>query len=237
MENITGVVQAICVGTPQAFLRPGTHSAILKTPVTTPVRVGVAGLDGDMQADQRLHGGPDKAVHIYPWEHYAQWQPFFRHPAARLTSHGAFGENLSTTGLTELTVCFGDIWSSGGVMLEVTQPRQPCWKVNDRFGMPDLAWQMQQRMKTGFYCRVLQPGVIVAGDSMTLVQRPYPEWSLQRLLALLYHHPLDQDELNSALSLPLVGRWRAMFERRLENAAVEDWSARLRGPRSHEHAL
>ncbi|MFQ6333480.1 MOSC domain-containing protein [Methylophilus sp. 3sh_L] len=237
MENIAGIVQAICVGKPQAFLRPGTHSAILKTAVTTPVRVGFNGLDGDAQADQRLHGGRDKAVHIYPWEHYAQWLPFFSHPSARLISHGAFGENLSTTGLTELTVCIGDIWSIGSVMLEVTQPRQPCWKVNDRFGVPDLAWQMQQHKKTGFYCRVLQAGVIAAGEPITLIQRPYPEWPLQRMLALLYHHPLDQDELNSALRLPLVTKWQAMFERRLETATVEDWRARLAGPKSYEHAV
>ncbi|MDF0378653.1 MOSC domain-containing protein [Methylophilus sp. YYY-1] len=237
MKKVIGVVQAVCMGTPRALLRPGTTSAILKTAVHVPVKVGFTGLQGDEQADRRLHGGLDKAVHIYPSEHYAQWQQYTRYPSANLMSHGALGENLSTTGLSELTICMGDRLSIGSVMLEVTQTRQPCWKVNDRSGIPDLAQQMQIYRKTGFYCRVLQPGVIAAGDVITLNERPYPDWSLHRILLLLYHSPLDQNELKSALNLPLVDRWRTMFEHRLETSSVESWSARLAGPQRYEPTL
>lgn len=195
------------------------------------------GLDGDEQADIRVHGGLDKAVHIYPFEHYAEWQSVFRTPNSKFMSPGSFGENLSTIGLTENNVCIGDVLSIGSVVLEVTQTRQPCWKLNAKFGIHELATQMQSTMRTGFYCRVLEPGKIASGHSIELTKRLHSEWTLSRILKLLYFNPLDIEELNGVLKLPLVPRWRAIFEKRLSTQTLEDWTPRLLGPTSNERTL
>lgn len=237
MESLIGVVHAVCIGTAQPFIRPGTYSAISKTAVRSEVTVHYEGLEGDAQADVKVHGGVDKAVHLYPFEHYSKWRDFFRGPYTQFMNPGSFGENLSTLGLTEGNVCIGDILSIGTVVLEVTQTRQPCWKVSEQFGTPDLANQMQQTMRTGFYCRVLQPGRIASGHSIELSQRPHPDWPLQRILKLLYSTPLDKHELAQVLELPLVPKWRNMFERRLLTKTIEDWTPRLTGPISDERTL
>jgi MOSC domain-containing protein YiiM len=237
MESVIGVVQAVCIGTSQPFIRPGTFSAISKSAVRAEVTVHYEGLEGDEQADIKVHGGLDKAVHIYPFEHYSEWRDLYRGPHTRFMSHGSFGENLSTLGLTEDNVCIGDILSIGTVILEVTQTRQPCWKVNEKFGIPGLANQMQRLMKTGFYCRVLQPGKMASGHCVELSNRLHPDWPLQRILKLLYSTPLDIRELEQALELPLVPKWRIMFERRLFTKTIEDWTPRLTGPVNYERTL
>lgn len=231
MESLIGVVHAVCIGAVQPFIRPGTYSAISKRSVRSEVTVHFEGIEGDEQADTKVHGGPDKAVHIYPFEHYAKWRDLFREPP-QFMSPGAFGENLSTLGLTEGNVCIGDILSIGTVMLEVTQTRQPCWKVSEKLGISDLAHQMQQTMRTGFYCRVLQTGRIASGHCIELSKRLHPDWPLQRILQLLYFIPLDKPELEQVLELPLVPKWRSMFERRLLTKTIEDWTPRLTGPLS-----
>lgn len=237
MENLIGMVQAVCIGKSQPFTRSGIYSAINKTAVRTEVEVHYEGLIGDEQADIRVHGGLDKAVHIYPFEHYAELQSMFRNQYGRFMSHGSFGENLSTLGLNEDNICVGDLLSIGSAVLEVTQTRQPCWKVNDKFGVPDLAEMMQQKRITGFYCRVLQPGKIASGHSIELSERRHPDWPLRRVLNLLYQNPLNKEELMGVLKLPLTPKWRAMFEHRLSTNSVEDWIARLIGPEKYEFSL
>lgn len=237
MENLIGVVQAVCVGKSEPFLRPGSFSAISKNAVRNETAVFFEGLEGDEQADLAIHGGVDKAVHIYPFEHYIEWRDEMRGPSTRFMSHGSFGENLSTLGLTESNICFGDELSIGSVKLEVTQTRQPCWKVSEKFGIPNLAKRMQETKRTGFYCKVLQPGMLASGHSVELTKRPYPDWPLERLLELLYFNPLEQSELEMALTLPLVQKWRVMFEKRLMTKTIEDWTPRLSGKLSYERTL
>ncbi len=130
-----------------------------------------------------------------------------------------------------------NILSIGTVTLEVTQTRQPCWKVNEKFGIPDFANQMQSFMRTGFYCRVLQPGKMASGHCVELSKRLHPDWPLQRILKLLYLTPLDVNELEQALELPLVPKWRVMFERRLLTKTIEDWTPRLTGSVNYERTL
>lgn len=237
MENLIGVVQSVCIGRAKSFARPGTSSAISKNATREEVKVFYECLEGDEQADTRVHGGLDKAVHIYPFEHYAELQSIFRNQYGRFMSHGSFGENISTLGLNEDNICIGDLLSIGSAILEVTQTRQPCWKVSDKFGIPDLAEVMQQKGVTGFYCRVLKPGKIASGHSIELSKRLHPDWPLRRVLNLLYHNPLDNEELIGVLKLPLVPKWREMFERRLSTNSVEDWTARLIGPEKYEFSL
>ena len=222
-------VDALLTGTARPYTRPGSHSGIDKQPRAGLIRITELGLSGDEQGDLRVHGGIDKAVHHYPFEHYASWRDEMgAHPM--LEAPGAFGENISTQGLTEATVCLGDRFELGDVLLEVSQGRQPCWKLNDRFGVPDMARRVQDSGRSGWYYRVLHAGHAQAGDALTLIERPHPGWPLARLAALLYQRVLDPAQLEPALELPLVPSWRKIIERRLQHNAVENWGKRIDGP-------
>ncbi|WP_315983554.1 MOSC domain-containing protein [Aliamphritea spongicola] len=179
--------------------------------MTGAVEVMELGLAGDEQADLRVHGGPHKAVHIYPREHYSDWQEALGYRAV-LEEAGAFGENLSSRGLTEETVCMGDQYRIGSVLFEVSQGRQPCWKLNDRFDCKTMAKQVQDTRRTGWYFRVLEPGTLQAGDDIVLVSRPWPQWSLARFMGLIYDGVLDAPQLREALQLPLVESWEKLLK-------------------------
>lgn len=222
-------IDTLLTGVAVPYTRPGSRSGIAKAPRTGTVRIGELGLEGDEQGDTRVHGGVDKAVHHYPFEHYAAWRAELGELPV-LDAPGAFGENLSSHGLGEAMVCIGDRYALGGAVLEVSQGRQPCWKLNDRFGVADMARRVQDSGRTGWYYRVLQPGDARAGDMLALLERPCPAWPLRRLMRLLAERVLDPVQLREALALPLVPSWRTLLERRLESSAVEDWARRIDGP-------
>jgi len=206
-------------------------SAIVKRPSSEKLFIALSGLSGDEQADRKHHGGPEKAIHHYAADHYDFWKKQEGICQDVLLSPGAFGENISTLGLTEETVCLADQWRMGTALLEVSQARQPCWKLNFRFGLPDMAEQVQRTCRTGWYYRVLSEGQVAAGDKMVLEKRPCPEWPLSRLLHLLYHDPLNKAELRKAADLSfLSANWKKIFTDRLSDGQVEDWSRRLFGP-------
>lgn len=223
-----GQVRAVLTGRAVAFAR-GRRSAIAKTPRPGRVAVGPLGVDGDEQGDTRFHGGPDKAVHAYAFEHYPDW---IRELGALpvLGAAGAFGENLSTAGITESGLCLADRLRIGSALFEVSQARQPCWKLNERFGVADMARRVQETRRTGWYLRVIEPGSVGAGDEILLHERPHADWTLQRLMTLLYGKPQAPAVVREALALPLVPSWRSLLERRLATGRIEDWSARLDGP-------
>ncbi len=223
------VVAAVLRGRARAYTRPGSVSAIAKTAFAGPVAIGELGLEGDEQGDLRVHGGPDKAVHHYAYDHYDYWRAQVGERAA-LAAPGGFGENLSSSGLTEAGVCLGDRYRFGTAVLEVSQGRQPCWKLNDRFGVADMARRVQATGRTGWYYRVLESGVAAAGGRLVLFERPWPQWSLQRIGTMLYTRTLDRAELETALALPLVPSWRKLVAARLARGQVEDWSRRIDGP-------
>ncbi|HEV7367742.1 MOSC domain-containing protein [Arenibaculum sp.] len=223
-------IGAVLVGQPAPFGRPGQTSAIVKAPVSGPATVGTGGVEGDRQADLRVHGGPDKAVNHYPFDHYATWRAELGGRDDLLSAPGAFGENLSTTGLTEADVCIGDTWRAGTALLQVSQTRQPCWKLNQRFQLQDMAARVQQTGRTGWYWRVLEPGTVQAGDALTLAERAWPDWPLARLLRVFYVDVLDRDALRELATLPCVpASWRGRAEQRLARGEVEDWGPRLGG--------
>ncbi len=189
-------------------------SAIAKRPVDGPVRLSFAGLEGDFQADKYHHGGPDKAVHLYPFDHYARWQDEMPdHP--RLAAPGGFGENFSTTSLLEDQVCIGDRFRIGMALIEVSQGRKPC-SIQGRFlDWPKLPALMVKERRSGWYARVIEEGVVAAGDMLTLVDRPLPDWSVKRVFALLIGaeykgDPTALDEL-AAMEL-LHDGWRKRAE-------------------------
>lgn len=222
-----GTVRSVLTGQVKT-LEPRFVSAIDKKERVGSVRVGLQGLDGDEQGDRRFHGGPDKAVHVYAHEHYERWI-FELGALPVLGAPGAFGENLSTGGLLESDVCLADELRVGSVVLQVSQARQPCWKLNRRFGVADMARRVQDRLRPGWYCRVLQPGELRAGDAIELLARPHPDWPLSRLLRLLYRSDAVDADLAPALRLPLVPSWRRLLERRLQSRRIEDWRGRLFG--------
>jgi len=219
-------LRSVLVGRAQA-LGP-TVSGIAKQPVRGPVRVERLGLAGDEQADLSVHGGADKAALCYAWSHYAHWrgtlalQPLLDAP-------GAFGENFSVEGLDEHTVCLGDRWRIGSTLFSVTQGRQPCFKLNLRFGLPDMAARVQASLRAGWYLRVLEPGWVEAGDACTLVERPHPEHPIARLLALIRDRETRPDRIEPVLALPLPPSWRRLFALRLQTGQTEDWQGRLEG--------
>lgn len=223
-------VNAVLTGRAVAYAtKPYTLSAIDKKPVAGPIYTDFLGLAGDEQGDHRFHGGVDKAVNFYPYEHYGFWRNRLG-AMSLLDTPGAFGENLSTLGMTENDLCLGDKLRIGTTLMEISQIRQPCWKLNLRFGIREMASLVQHSLRTGFYCRVLEPGVLEAGNVIKLVVRPHPDWTLSRLSILLYQPPLDVDLLEAALNLPLVPTNRKLIENRLLSNRVEDWHGRIKTP-------
>lgn len=176
-------ILAILTGKARLF-RGDEMSAIAKRPVAEAVAVGAMGLAGDEQADRTVHGGVDKAIHHYPADHYDWWRGQLG-DAPLLDAPGAFGENVSTLGLDEQTVCLGDRFRLGTALIEVSQARQPCWKLDHRFGVKGMMAKVVTSRRTGWYYRVLEPGMAQAGDALGLVDRPYPDWPLASLFALL----------------------------------------------------
>lgn len=207
----------------------GKTSAIDKRPASSPFFVSETGLVGDEQADLQHHGGREKALHHYPFEHYASWRAEIGDVPA-LQSPGRFGENFSTHGWTETNICVGDIIRFGASLLQVSQGRQPCWKLNRRFGVADMALRVQRSGRAGWYYRVLEPGAADDAAMLNIIARPHPEWPLQRLNALLYGESRSPSELAEMAALPVLAqRWRDLAQKRLESGRIEDWSRRLYG--------
>lgn len=220
----------LLIGQARAFGPNGEPSAIDKQGVATPLRLFVTGFVGDEQGDPSRHGGPDKAVHHYPFEHYLAWCRELPDLAERFRT-GGFGENISTVGLTEQNVCVGDLFSLGTARIQVAQARQPCWKLGVRFGIPDMPRRVQTSARTGWYYRVLEPGVVTPGDELKLIDRPHPDWPLARLLHHLYVDRMNADALHAIAALAVLPpSWRHLAEQRLQSRQVEDWSRRLNAP-------
>jgi MOSC domain-containing protein YiiM len=204
-------------------------SAIAKVPVADRLWLRAEGFEGDAQADRRVHGGPEKAVHHYPFDHYAAWRADLG-ALPLLDAPGAFGENISITGMTEDMVAVGDVFRLGGALMQVSQGRQPCWKLNHRFGVPDMARRVQDTGRTGWYYRVLDPGMLAPGDDLVLIDRLAPEWTLHRLWRAMYVDRLNRTELETIAALDVLAEgWRRYAQRRLDSGRVEDWRPRLEG--------
>lgn len=202
-------IQSINRGTVSRFRGADEHSAIHKQPAAGPVRVTWLGLEGDEQADLTVHGGPDKAIHHYPYDHYAYWREAIGEHRL-LGGQGAFGENISTRGMLETDVCIGDRWRLGTALVEVAQGRQPCWKLDHRFDGAKVMATVVRTRRSGWYYRVLEEGEVEAGTAMELLERPYPAWSVARVFGLLIagDHKVDREGLEALGEVaPLAEPW------------------------------
>ncbi|WAF68072.1 MOSC domain-containing protein [Aeromonas dhakensis] len=220
-----------------AELVPGLVSAIHKQATTIPLWCGVSGLAGDEQCDQRHHGGPDRALHYYPADHYPwwhNWQTALGLPAPRTPwQPAAFGENLSGVGLTEAQACIGDVYRFGEALIQISQPRSPCFKLNQRFGYGQLSQVMQLSGRCGWLLRVLEEGMVMPQERLELVDRPYPELTVKRTADILFNQLRNEADLLLLLENPALSpNWRKHAADWLEHGTIADWQRRLLGPES-----
>lgn len=208
-------LDAVFVGGIRPLPPEGHPSGIFKQAVAGPVRLGPEGLVGDAQADRRVHGGPWKALHHYAAENYARLKAAFADKAALLVP-GSLGENVSTRGWDEDTVCVGDLFRIGSATVQVTQPRQPCWKINHKFDEDDLLRHIAEHCIAGWYYRVVESGVIAAGDDFTLIERAPQPVSLRQLWFAFHTHRPDPAELSRLRGLPgLPPNWLKKLDDRI----------------------
>jgi MOSC domain-containing protein YiiM len=180
-------------GSLDAFEKPWT-TGIFKEPVRGAVWVGKMGLAGDGQADLTVHRGIDKAVCSYCGDHY---------------------ENFTIAGLAEPDVCIGDVWVGGDVVLQVSQPRQPCWKLARKWGIKEFADRVITSGRTGWYFRVLTEGSISCGIALTLRERSSPEWTISAANRVMHGRPFDREGSARLAAVPtLSASWKATLSRR-----------------------
>ena len=187
----------------------GVLSTFIKFPVEGPVAVTTLGLLGDQQADLRVHGGPEKAVYGYALSSYAVWRPAFPEHDA-LWVAGGLGENLTIDGIDEEMVHIGDVVRIGTATLQVTQPRQPCFKFALRFGDKRLPKAMIRNGRSGWYYRVIETGMLAAGDRLDLLEQFNPTWPMARFnRVLLSSKSSTTEDMVELATLPgLATAWR-----------------------------
>ncbi len=205
-------VDQVFIGRVRLMLPDGESTGIFKAAVEGPVQLTPTGLVGDEQADLRHHGGPDKALHHYPAEHYAVMAQAWPQ-CAGILAPGVLGENISTRGMTEHEVCIGDIFRIGEAEVQVSQPRSPCWKIDRRLKVDDASRFVEAAGITGWYYRVRVPGKVAAGDAIELLVRPNPWLSLAHYWDEVMAHRPDAGSLRriaaaQGLAADKAQRWR-----------------------------
>lgn len=202
------------------------RSAFVKTPVAGSVMATELGLRGDEQGDRSKHGGPDKAICVFPAEHY----PHYDQLLDRRLAPPAFGENLTTRGLTEDHLCIGDVLRIGTALVQVSLPRNPCYKLAARHGVKQLPVWFERSGRTGWYLRVVTAGRLDAGCSIELADRPHPHATIGEANRVMHRDKRDRPGIRALLAVPELGdSWRRTFERRLRGD-LGDATKRRYGP-------
>ena len=205
---------ALFIGGIRPLPESGRPTGMYKQPVTSPVELGPEGFIGDEQADRRVHGGPEKAVHLYPARHYAALAERFP-DAAPLLVPGSLGENLSTAELDENDLRLGDIWCLGQARLQVCQPRNPCWKIDERFASDGMAAFIAERQITGWYWRVLEGGCVQPGDTLDL-ESASSSFTLAEAMRLWHSHRPPLEQLSALAEAPgIASSWQQKIRQRL----------------------
>lgn len=192
------------------------ETGIFKEPVEGPVRVGRMNLEGDKQSDLRVHGGEHKAVYAYSADHYGWW----RSELGRTLPFGAFGENLTIEGFPEEEVCIGDRFRAGSAVLEAVQPRLPCFKLGLRFEDDSIVERFLDSERWGVYFRVVEEGVLSAGDEVAPVSRDPARLPVPEVLRLTLSKTPSPGALKRALAAEsLPSSWREKFAGMLRGPA------------------
>lgn len=204
------------------------RSAIEKRQTEGVLQLGATGLAGDEQAEKAFHGGPDRALCHYPREHYDYWKMMYPEIKDRFVAP-FFGENISTLGMTEDTVFIGDIYQWGGAVIQITQPRSPCYKLNPLTDVSDFAQVMQDSGRTGWLYRVIGKGEVSGLHPLKLLTRTSAV-SVREAVAIAFHLPFDETEYRRLLHAPgLSASWTLTMQRRLTSGKIEDFNRRLFG--------
>ena len=210
-------VVSLNIGRPSLLVRNERRysTAINRRPVAGPVLLELTGFEGDRVADAESHGGPDKAVCCYPHEHYAHWN---RELGLDLAVP-SFGENLTTEGLLESEMCIGDVFRIGDAVVQISQPRQPCWKLANHRENPELPKLINEMGYTGFYLRVLKPGQLTGGDTITISERPHPGLTVLLTTRTFLAHRPDRGLLKCMVRVPeLSASWQKRMADKLDAA-------------------
>ena len=214
LEPAPARVMALNVGNPEHLPGWKGRSAILKRPVNTPLHLGKNGFEGDSQADRLHHGSSDRAVCVYPLEHYQFWQSKLK----RKLEDASFGENLSTAGLTEYEVCIGDVFKLGFAKVQVSEPRSPCRTLAVRLAQPKLEEWFAQSGLTGFYLRVLKPGMVRPEDTLELLERPVRGITIAEANRVMHMEVKNRTSALHVLTQPALSvAWKAALEVKLES--------------------
>lgn len=213
-EEVNAAVLAINVGQPQ--LLPGQKqevwSSIVKQPVAAPVFLSFTGLTGDAQADLVNHGGPDKALCVYDYSRYEA----IEQQMSRKLQWGAFGENLTVAGCTEETVRIGDVFEFGDAQVQVSQPRQPCFKLSARYNYKELPLYFQESGHTGFYFRVLKEGEVGPASRFRKIRTDDSSMTILEANRIMYQEKQNVEGMRALLALPaLADSWRQTLLKRL----------------------
>ena len=230
LPELRATIIGLYVGRSQQRWPGKPASAIGKQLVETAQHLDLTGFANDEQADLSVHGGAEKAVHHYAADHYPEWRSELG-TVAEGFGPGRFGENIATLGLTEADLCIGDVLTLGSATVEISQGRQPCWKLNSHTGVSTMAKLFQETARTGWYYRVLKPGVVSIGDEIRRLECPNPGWTVERVTRARLTPRLAPDVAAALAALPrLAPGWADAFRRKAEREYSEDVTARLDGP-------
>lgn len=209
-------VRSINVGLPLTIVYEGrgVPSAINKHPISDSVYLSKINFKGDKQADLENHGGPDKAVCAYAFDHYSFWEE----ELGQKLRMASFGENLTIEGLTEDSVHIGDTFKLGEAVLQVTQPRQPCYKLATKLGQPDMVLQVRNTGFSGYYFRVLEEGNVSVGDQLVLLEEDAANVSISFVNNILYHDKKNVEGIKKVLEAKALA---ASLRERLQGRLAE----------------
>ncbi|OBR65258.1 cytoplasmic protein [Paenibacillus oryzae] len=217
------------VGLPKQvqFRQKDVSTGIFKTATDEPLLLSFLNFEGDGQGDLVHHGGRDKAVCVYPFEHYPFWEKELKRPL----EYGALGENLTTKGLLETEVCIGDVFELGQAIVQISQPRQPCYKLTIRYGVPEMLLKVQETGFTGFYFRVLAEGLVSRNDKLALLHRHPRKVTISYANRIMHHEKENIEGMERILRVEeLSSNWKQTFQKRLKGIGT-DSSERLTGNR------
>lgn len=216
----SGTIEAVHTGKVAPLPATGQRTAFIKTAVAGPVAIHALGVEGDQQANRRVHGGPDKAVYGYAVANYAGWRADMPELAERF-GPGAMGENLVIAGQDESSVHIGDIVRAGTALLQVCQIREPCSVFAAVFGTPKVVRAMTRSGRCGWYYRVLEPGIVAAGALHGIVDRPNPDWPISRFTPFAAGKAGTTEALTEIAALPgLTDYWRLKAAKALSAQAA-----------------